>query len=474
MTSAGAETLQEAAGSATASLAPCPGSARTSKPSQFVDVSGTLFFTADDGTHGQELWKSDGTKAGTVLVRDINPGNITGSNPASLTAIRGTLFFTANDGTHGRELWKSDGTKAGTVLAKNITPDTGDDDGGGPTHLTAVGGRLFFAADDATHGKELWKSDGTRASTVLVKDIDPSGRRYPASSSPTDLTAVGRKLFFIADNRRGAMELWTSNGTKAGTVLVKNMGFTNDYDYGPSNLTAFTGKLYFSDDNDDDTQGQELWTSNGTNRGTVLVKDINPRPSYGGSYPSSLTPLGGTLFFTADDDSHGWELWMSDGSNGGTVLVEDINPGDATSTPSFLTAMGGTLFFTAQDGVHGRELWTSGGTGSGTVLVKDINPGDGSSPSSLAEVGGALYFTADDGIHGQELWKSNGTSGGTVLVRDIRRCSGQYRGPSSLTRVGSRLFFAANDGVHGQELWKSNGTKDGTVLVKDIKRGRRP
>ena len=89
-----------------------------------TNVNGTLFFTADDGVNGCELWKSDGTAAGTVLVKDIRPGSCS-SCPRNLTNVNGTLFFAADDGSDGRELWKSDGTAAGTVLVKDICPGSG-------------------------------------------------------------------------------------------------------------------------------------------------------------------------------------------------------------------------------------------------------------------------------------------------------------------------------------------------------------
>src|SRR5262249_25534352 len=150
-----------------ADINPGPGS---SVPFDLTAFNGSLFFNADDGTNGRELWKSDGTAAGTVLVKDINPG--TGSSiPEYLTAVNGTLFFSATDGAHNSELWKSDGTTACTVLVKDVNPGSTRYDGTYLGELTAVNGTLFFTANDGVHGQELWKSDGTAAGTVMVKDV---------------------------------------------------------------------------------------------------------------------------------------------------------------------------------------------------------------------------------------------------------------------------------------------------------------
>ena len=157
-------------------------------PSNLTNVNGTLFFTADDGTNGAELWKSDGTAAGTALVKDIYPGSSryydywgnwryvpNSSYPSDLTNVNGTLFFTADDGTNGRELWKSDGTAAGTVLVKDIRPgSTGSD----PSYARRTStGRCSSRPTTARTATELWKSDGTAAGTVLVKDICPGSQR---------------------------------------------------------------------------------------------------------------------------------------------------------------------------------------------------------------------------------------------------------------------------------------------------------
>src|SRR5262249_21905522 len=156
-------------------------------------------FTANDGTDGVQLWKSDGTAAGTVMVTAINPNG--DSNPAYLTNVNGTLFFSANDGTDGVQLWKSDGTTTGTVMVTNVNSG-----GGGlkPVNLTTVGGTLYFTADDGTHGRELWKSNGTAAGTVLARDINPGS----AGSSPANLTSVNGVLFLSANDGTHGNQLW--------------------------------------------------------------------------------------------------------------------------------------------------------------------------------------------------------------------------------------------------------------------------
>jgi ELWxxDGT repeat protein len=579
----------------------------SSYPTNLTVVGSTVFFAADDGVHGYELWKTNGQTA--TLVRDINESSYVdpftqedspaGSFPTWLTAVSSTLYFVADDLEHGTELWKSDGTAAGTVLVKdiNVSPDTTVSDpddpsfvatfGSGPAWLTAAGTTLYFTADDGVKGRELWKTTGTAAGTSLVKDIntavDSSDPDNPVGvgSDPGWLTAVGTTLYFAADDGTKGRELWKSTGTAAGTVLVKDINTGID-DSDPDNviylgsdpqfLTNVNGKLYFAADGSDDPYytNTELWRSDGTAAGTSLVEDINDAlyedPETGeytlGSNPSHLTDVSGKLYFSAsrpvvaDPDSpnfggtetllfatigatgvtseitsadpsgktadgvvpfygdfasastnyalfkdalyfaasngtSGFELWKSDGTAAGTVLVKDIKPGSESSAPVYddmgynaqlpfdFAIVGSTLFFVA-DGPAGEELWKTDGTTAGTVQVKDIAAGsEGSYPHSLTVVNGTLYYVADDGKTGAELWKSNGTAAGTTLVKNIHPDvtgggdfgSGSYLSssyPSDLQVIGSTLYFAADDGVHGKELWKTDGTAAGTVLVADI------
>ncbi len=397
------------------------------------------------------------------LLKDVNsrPGT-SGSSPSSLTNVNGTLYFTANDGTNGNELWKSDGTNAGTTLVKNIR---GGSSGSSPSSLINVNGTLYFTANDGTNGVELWKSNGTRTGTVLVKNI----RSGSSGSSPSSLTNVNGTLYFTANDGTNGVELWKSNGTVAGTVLVKNIR-NGSSDSSPSELSNVDGRLYFTAN--DGTNGVELWKSDGTVTGTVLVKDIQNGSS--GSSPSSLTNVNGTLYFYAYDNTHGGELWKSDGTSTGTVLVKDILSGSSGSSPSSLANVNGTLYFEAYDDTHGGELWKSDGTTAGTVMVKDIGQGSyivyyeiypGSSfPSQLTNVNGRLYFSGQPAQYRHALWTSDGTAGGTLLLAEQE--SWMYgRDPSSLTNVNGTLYFSSVEDEGPDKLWKSDGTAAGTKTM---------
>jgi len=167
----------------------------------------------------------------------------------------------------------------------------------------------------------------------------------------------------------------------------------------------------------------------------------------GDSQLRNLVAINGTLYFAAKDSSHGIELWKSNGTAAGTVMVKDIFPGSSSSAPSFFTNVNGTLFFTANNGKNGIELWKSDGTYSGTVLVKDIYPGYGSSaPAYLVNLNGLLYFSANDSIHSTELWKSDGSILGTSLVKDINL-------ESNDVGLYNKLVVNKIDGIYGnQEL----------------------
>ena len=306
-----------------------------SSPANFVAAAVRTFFTATDVLHGTELWKTDGTSSGTVLVKDIWPGPLS-SNISGMTSFNGLLYFSANDGSHGNELWRSDGTSAGTYMLVNLYADTASFTySSSPTWLTVMGSKLYFAANDGVTGAELWQTDGTSAGTALVKDIWASNS---SGSSPAYLTVVNNTLYFAANDGTDGTELWKSDGTSAGTVMVKDI-WSGSSSSAPMNFKAVGNTLFFAANDGGD--GTELWKSDGTSSGTVMVRDIFP--GAGNSSPSNLTAVGSTLFFTANDGTDGTELWKSDGTSSGTALVGDIYAGSSSSTPQYLTNLNGAV-----------------------------------------------------------------------------------------------------------------------------------
>jgi large repetitive protein len=468
-----------------------PGSA----PADLVNMGGKLFFSADDGIHGRELWTSDGLPGAThtFMVKDINPGP-TGSNPLYLTVVGNQLFFSADDGLHGPELWVSNGTPLGTQIVRDINLGP---TGSNPTELIAFQAApgfpdvLYFAADDGVHGRELWRSDGngSASETFLVRDINPG----PDASNPTDLTtanvirtvinSAGRRvrkvtprLFFSADDGLHGAELWSTDGVI--TRLARDIR-PGPQGSNPFNLTgvitnpALRGGFLFFGANDG-FLGNELWISNGLGV-NQRVRDINPGPasSLSPSPTTLMTQFRGQLFFTATDGFLGRELWQSNGSFAGTRLVKDINPGQASSNPTSQQEplpqfrsliVNGLLYFGANDGFFGGELWKTDGSTSGTVRVRDINVGP---PSGLVNnlLVGAVFnstinntiativFAADDGAFGREPWQSDGSTLGTARVQDINT-GAPASAPSFFTKVGGILFFAADNGLLGRELWR--------------------
>ena len=419
---------------------------RGANPQMLTDVNGTLYFVADDGRAGPQLWRSDGTTAGTVRVMaPESPGT---SGPVNLTNVNGTLFFVTYDGADA-VLWRSDGTNTGTVL---VTQFPGLAAGGGPGNLTAVHDMLFFTAvsDEQTGTASLWRSDGTEAGTFVLTDVSSSA-----------WTAVGRTLFFLADvvesDGTAVREIWRSDGTAAGTGRVSDLSGTS-----PVQMTNVSGMLFFL--TLDASRHLALWRSDGTAAGTTPISEL---PALSGTldfYSFEAAAVGGELFFSVSfqpppGGSYAAELWRSDGTPNGTLPLLEVQ--GATTFVGNLTAVGSTLFFSARDHADGSsELWRSDGTAAGTQRVKSVAGQD------LTGVNGTVLFISGDGTQNFELWRSDGTEAGTVPVKAFA-----HNGTGSIydpVAVHGIVCFVADDGHTGLELWRSDGTEAGTVEVKDI------
>jgi ELWxxDGT repeat protein len=456
-------------------------------------LNGLLYFMTDDGIHGFELWRSDGTEDGTVMVRDFNPGPADGIIPF-VTEYKGQLYFGANTPEYGYELWRTDDA-LGAVLVKDVNPGP---DGGMLRYMEVANGMLYFFGNgpDATT-TELWRTDGTAEGTVMATEI-PS-----VNSTPEHLQAFNSLLVYHIHEEAYGWVIWVSDGTPAGTHLLKDINPGPGDDTGPVRGVVMGDFIYFNAT--DGVHGNDLWRSDGSAAGTSMVADLQPD---GGVSPNLV--LNDVLYFS-HYVSNTTELWRSDGSAAGTTLVKSqFDPGRNTQLKDFtvvgddlyfianetiwrsdgtpagtvkaesilnlglwsidnLTEHDGMLYFSAANAANGVELWRSDGTAEGTRLF-DISHGPAGSIEGLVAVDTSAYFTADDGVHGRELWRSDGTPAGTAMVKDIQ--PGPAGGATSASGVLSgTLYFAADDGEHGLELWRSDGSGAGTAMVKDIQPG---
>jgi bacillolysin len=371
-----------------------------------------------------------------------------------------TLFF-------GPRLqpWITDGTEAGTHLVREITPPRLDTNFGLP--MLTIGATALFGGTDG-HGTELWRTDGTKTGTALVKDIWPGSPSGALSRQRATVNGLG---FFVAYEPERQFELWRSDGTPDGTFALTDTVHTN-----PSalSMTVLDEHVLFTRPLGALNAGLELWITDGTVAGTRLLRSFE---GDGAPHDESRPFRAGShVFFPAPDASGGWELWKTDGTTEGTTRVADVRPGPASSNLWYLQPLGDRIVFMADDGVHGLEPWITDGTEAGTRLLKDIVPGaDSSDPRRSIQAGPYVYFTADDLVHGRELWRTDGSEGGTLLVADIApgRIPSLQEADLMAAGVAGELVFTANDRVHGLEPWKTDGTRLGTRLLADLNPGAR-
>lgn len=410
-------------------------------PRGLTVLNNRLLFNAFHKDHGQALWSVDPeTLALERLTTRMRPG-FRGAAPSWLTVFDGKLYFAADDGVSGMELWRSDGTPGGTSPVKDIAAG---ESGSTPAALQVLGDALYFVAAAAPMEFRLWKTQGDAASTVAVAGAEQL-------ANPGQLTVVGNRLFFAATHSRYGNELWVIDRAGAMPRLVKDIRPGSE-DGKPSELTAVGDAVFFVAT--DGQHGWELWKSDGSSGGTSMVKDI--RPGLMTSQPTYLTAAGRLLFFTANDAASGVELWKSDGTAAGTQMVKDIRPGAPGSGTSFLVELAGGVMFAATDGTHGLELWKSDGTEAGTVMVKDLVAGAGSGlPNQIKRVGNRVMFAAAHAASTsgeQRPWSSDGSAEGTVPMAPQDGAL-RYLFPSRFTAVGTRTAFVARDGAGNERLW---------------------
>ncbi|MEZ6032938.1 MAG: Calx-beta domain-containing protein [Planctomycetaceae bacterium] len=397
-----------------------------------------VFFSSNSSFEGVELWVTDGTLTGTQFLRDINFGS-DGSSIQSMISVGSLLLFTATNFDSGRELWRSDGTPGGTVLVRDIAAGFID---GVESVLYEWNGNAYFAGNDSISGSELWRSDGTLNGTEQVLDFGGFGQGL----SPTSFVGLESQLLFTTSFFGSAPnQLWATNGTEAGTQFV---AAATAFDF-----TESGDRIFFRSSSGN---GTELWVSDGTPSGTGQIVDLNPGSASGANEILATTSTG--VVFRGTSDALGTEIGFSDGTSAGTSLIDVARGTPGADIREFIKV--NDDFYVA---TH-TQLIKTDGTSEGTQVLRTFASG----PRYLTELNGVIFFSAEgSSTEGVELWSTDGTVSGTAIYKDVNPGAGDSS-PNRLTVFDGSLYFVANDGTHGRELWRTNEGDSKAALKEDF------
>lgn len=374
------------------------------------------------------------------------------------TATNTSQLFQVNSATNGASVFNFIGYPA---------------DGAPVTDLTVFGGQLYFSGG-SPGSSQLWTV--STLSGVATQVTSPSS---VPNLQPANLTVLNGKLFFSGRDASGNIDLYSSDGTTAGSapVVVAGAGAGGLV---PDNIVSYGGRLYFS--GFDATGVSRLWISDGTTAGTSVlpVFDIDSTNiNFGGNglNPQNITVANGKLLFSGTDTNGQTGLWVSDGTSVGTseMTVSGAAPGGINPTFSNMTAFNGRIYFAGTDASGTIGLWSSDGTAGGTTELAIANTSAaGLAPVSLTVFDGFLYFGGVDSNGRTGLWKSDGTAAGTSELAVAGAGAGGLfpialnasdHPNVAMSVLSGNLYFTGMNAAGTQSLWQSNGTAAGTVEV---------
>ncbi len=491
-------------GVASVSLAQAPSRSRyeppSSEPENLFVLGDRLYFSADDGIHGTELWFLRDLDATPELVKDITPGP-DGTALSKFSNAGERLVFRVENGGVG-EVWSSDGTAENTQ--KLVLPVSGRS-ANYYAPCFDIGERRILVFNGMLEDGDFWITDGTSEGTLPLGSLKshPYAIRFTGFTSgrlgdrvlfraaengliaglfitdgtvagthevtrvwegPGEILGLGDKAVFHGVSSEAGGELWITHGTAESTRLLADL-MPGVQGSAPSQFAAFGGRAYFAAQTP--KFGRELWSTDGTPEGTVLVKDIFP--GGGGSDPGTLTVADTGIYFIATTEGTGRELWFSGGTPESTRMLQDLNPGPGDSDPYAFRVFNHLMFFSANNPQIGEEMYIAGP--DGVRMLDDLVPGgESAEPSSTVRYQNWIVFAAKHPLYGRELFKTSYNPSRIELLADINSDGG--RNPSSspqhLTATPDALLFVADDIEHGTELWATDGSATGTRLVRDI------